>query len=148
MFYTAFEAEFQAYLWQAYGARIAIMETNANWSGKPAGAPPVNSAGKFILLLNVLVIITSHHITLNLLSHQITTLTHSLPTSCRFHYPLLLFSSPCPSPAPRVHMLLTHRADPSEELLREVRQLQLPPSANPLPSLQRIVAQRNFRPEG
>lgn len=56
MFYTAFEAEFQAYLWQTYGARIAIMETNANWSGKPAGAPPVNSAGKYIRLLKILVV--------------------------------------------------------------------------------------------
>lgn len=56
MFYTAFEAEFQAYLWQAYGARIAIMETNANWSGKPAGAPPVSSAGKFICSIKVLLV--------------------------------------------------------------------------------------------
>ena len=61
MFYTAFESEFQAYLWQTYGARISVMETNANWSGKPANAVPVNAAGKYIryIVQNVVVAVVT-----------------------------------------------------------------------------------------
>lgn len=60
MFYTAFESEFQAYLWQTYGARISVMETNANLSGKPANAVPVNAAGKHIryILQSVVAVVT------------------------------------------------------------------------------------------